>query len=194
MNIKGIDPINKYFHERFIEVFNEKEKFTISVTSTFLFHSNHREFIKKDGYYYNYQEYKKGEQEDPFISSKETFYLKDGIGMKFFLQYDKGKPYYCSVSEINFKKNEIREIEFYKHMVDPSPDLTFDNLKDDKRIAFITITNIYEDNGKLKHTWENIDYIHNEKTKSVSYYSGYPDSKINQYWNLYMCFFGDEIR
>lgn len=114
--------------------------------------------------------------------------------MKFLLSYDEGKPDYCSISEINFKKNEIKEIEFYKKHIQPSPDLTFEKLKNHKDISFITTTNIYEDKGKLKHKWKRKDIKTKEETTSISYYEGYPDSKINQFWNLYRYYFGGEIR
>ena len=91
-------------------------------------------FLKKDGYYYSYVEPK---VEDPAATVKETFYLKDGIGMKFHLSYDDGKPSYCHISEINFKKNEIKVIQFYEKHIQPSPDLIFEKLKNHKDISFI---------------------------------------------------------
>ena len=100
VNLKGIDTIDKNDFDRVIEVFKTDEKLILKQTSTdFIDHSYDIVFFKKDGYYYSYEEPK---EDDPSITLKETFYLKDGIGMKFLLSYDEDKPYYCHISEINF--------------------------------------------------------------------------------------------
>lgn len=192
VNIKGIDSVNKNDFKDLIQVFKEKEKFTIKVTSTeFVSNSYELEFIKKDGYFFKYEEYK---EEAPYINNKETFYLKNGIGMKYVLKYEDDKPSFCSVTEINFRKNEIREIGIYNKHIQPSPELSFDEIKKDKDISFIDITNVYEDNGKLKMTMERFNPNTKEKKNYSSYHTGYPDSKINQFWNLYRYTFGKEIK
>lgn len=192
VNLKGIDTIVKKKFDDVIEVFKTEEKLILKVTSNKYFPiSNDIEFFKKNGYYYSYDEPK---EEDPAVKVKETFYLKDGIGMKFHLSYDDGKPSYCHISEINFYKNEIKVIKFYEKHIQPSPDLTFEKLKNHKDISFITTTNIYEDRGKLKKIWNDYNLQTKEETTTISYYEGYPDSKINQFWNLYRYYFGGEIR
>lgn len=192
VNLKGIDTIDKNDFDRVIEVFKTEEKLILKLTLTdFIDNSYDLEFLKKDGYYYFYDEPK---EDDPSITLKETFYLKDGIGMKFLLSYDEGKPNYCRISEINFMKNEIKEIQFYEKHIQPSPDLTFEKLKNHKDISFITTTNIYEDKGKLKHEWKRKNLKTKEETINISHYKGYPDSKVNQFWNLYRYYFGGEIR
>ncbi len=192
VNLKGIDIADKNDFVRAIEVFKTEEKLILKLTTTdFNDHSYDIVFLKKDEYYYSYDEPK---VEDPAQTVKETFYLKDGIGMKFHLSYDDGKPSYCHISEINFKKNEIKEIQFYEKHIQPSPDLTFEKLKNHKDISFITTTNIYEDRGKLKKIWNDNNLQTEEETTTISYYEGYPDSKVNQFWNLYRYYFGGEIR
>jgi len=192
VSLKGINTVDKNDFNNVIEVFKTDEKLILKLTSTdFIDHSYELEFLKKDGYYYFYDEPK---EDDPSITLKETFYLKDGIGMKFLLSYDEGKPDYCHISEINFTKNEIKEIEFYEKHIQPSPDLTFEKLKNHKDIYSINTTNIYEDKGKLKHKWERKNLKTKEETTNISYYEGYPDSKVNQFWNLYRYYFGGEIR
>ncbi len=192
VNLKGKDTVDKNDFDDVIEVYKTDKKLILRLTSTdFIDISNDLEFLKKDGYYYSYDEPK---EDDPSITLKKTFYLKDGIGMKFLLSYDEGKPHYCSISEINFKKNEIKEIKFYEKHIQPSPVLTFEKLKNHKDISFIHTTNIYEDKGKLKHKWKSINLKTKEETTTISYYEGYPDSKVNQFWNLYRYFFGGEIR
>jgi hypothetical protein len=192
VNLKGIDIIDKNDFDDVIEVFKTDEKLILKQTSTdYIDHSYDIVFLKKDGFYSSYDEPK---VEDPAQTVKETFYLKDGIGMKFHLSYDDGKPSYCHISEINFKKNEIKEIQFYEKHIQPSPDLTFEKLKNHKDISFITTTNIYEDKGRLKKVWKDYNLQTKEETTTISYYEGYPDSKINQFWNLYRYYFGGEIR
>ena len=192
VNLKGKDTVDKNDFDRVIEVFKTEEKLILKLTLTdFIDHSYDIEFLKKDGYYYSYDEPK---VEDPAQTVKETFYLKDGIGMKFHLSYDDGKPSYCHISEINFKKNEIKKVRLYEKHIQPSPDLTFEKLKNHEYISFIDITNIYEDKGKLKHKWKRKDIKTKEETTTISYYEGFPDSKVNQFWNLYRYFFGGEIR
>lgn len=191
VNLKGIDIVDKNDFDEVIEVFKTEEKLILKVTSNkYIPISNDIEFLKKEDYY----SYDEPKEDDPSITLKETFYLKDGIGMKFLLSFDEGKPDYCRISEINFKKNEIKEIEFYKKHIQPSPDLTFDELKNHNDISFIDITKIYEDKGKLKHKWKSINLKTKEVTNNISYYEGCPDSKVNQFWNLYRCYFGGEIR
>lgn len=192
VNLKGIDTVDKNDFDDVIEVFKTEEKLILKQTSTdFIDHSYDIEFLKKDGYYYSYDEPK---EEDPAVTVKETFYLKDGIGIRFRLYFDNKKPQYCSFSEINFKKNEIKEIQFDEKHIQPSPDLTFEKLKNYKNISLIHITSVYEDNGKLKIVGKRILIETNEKTDYISYYEGYPDSKVNQFWNLYRYYFGGEIR
>lgn len=192
VNLKGKDTVDKNDFDRVIEVFKTDEKLILKLTSTdFIDYSYELEFLKKDGYYYFYDEPK---DEDPAVTVKETFYLKDGIGMKFRLSYNEGKPDYCHISEINFKKNEIKKVRLYEKHIQPSPDLTFEKLKNHKDISFIDITNIYEEKGKLKKVWKDINLKTKEETTTISYYEGCPDSKINQFWNLYRYTFGGEIR
>jgi hypothetical protein len=192
VNLKGLDSVDKNDFDDIIEVFKTDEKLILKQTSTdFIDHSYDIEFLKKDGYYYSYDEPK---VEDPAQTLKETFYLKDGIGIRFRLYFDNKKQEYCSISEINFKKNEIKEIQFDEKHIQPSPDLTFEKLKNHKDISLIHITNVYEDNGKLKIVGKRVLIEANEKTDYTSYYEGYPDSKVNQFWNLYRYYFGGEIR
>ena len=192
INLKGKDTVNKNDFDNVIEVFKTDKKLILRLTSTdFIDISHDLEFLKKENYYFFYDEPK---EDDSSITLKETFYLKDGIGMKFLLSYDESKPNYCSISEINFKKNEIKKIIFYEKHIQPSPVLTFEKLKNHKNISFIYTTNIYEDKGKLKIKWKSINFETKEETNNISYYEGYPDSKVNQFWNLYRYFFGGEIR
>ncbi|WMW76925.1 hypothetical protein RF683_05340 [Flavobacterium sp. 20NA77.7] len=192
INYQGRDAVDSKVKDGVINVVNGKDKITLSVN--FFENSNvnfNNVFSKNEDYYINYQEYN---EDDPNIKVKETFYLKNGIGMKFHLTYDNNKPDFCRISEINFSKKLIREVEFYKYDISPSPDITFDKLKDNKNIFQINEIEISEVNDKLVKKMKVTDFKTKEVTNFTSYYTGYPDSKINQYWNLYRYYFGKEIR
>lgn len=192
VNLVGIEKIDNNEFNKVLEVYKSKDKLTLKVTSTdIVAHSHNLDFYKKEDYFEYNSEYK---VEDPSEYVKEVFYLKNGIGMKFFLSFYNNKPNYCKVSEVNFKKNEIREVFFEEKHIQPSPDLMFNELKENKSASTFSTTNVYEENGKIKKVWNEFNFVTKENYNSVSYYEGYPDSKISQFHNLFRYYFGKEIR
>lgn len=192
VNLEGVKKVNKSNLDKLLQVIKEKDKIILKAISTELVsYSFDIVFLKKGNYYVNNSEYK---VEDPNEYVKEIFYLKDGIGMKYFLSFYNNKPNYCKVSEINFIKNEISIAVFNEKHIKPSPNMTFNELKKNKEITSIFKINLYEENNKIKKVWNEYNFLTKEYYNVVSYYEGYPDSKINQFHNLYKNYLGGEIR
>ena len=192
ISIKGVDSLDNNNLNHAIEVVEEKNKLIIKVSSSDIFsHNYEEEFIKKANYFYKDIKY---DVEDPNQYMREVFYLKNGIGMKYLLSFEDNKPNFCKISEIDFNKNKLRTFTLYGKHIEPSKDLNFDKIKNENDVTFIDFTNIDIENGKLKVVSKIINIKSNEETVYVGYYSGYPNVKINQYWNLYKYFFGKEVR
>ncbi len=108
--------------------------------------------------------------------------------------YEDHRITFSRFTEIDFHHNKIRELDFYNYEIQPSPNHTFDNLKNDKNVFNSKEIEIEEDDDKIIKNMKVINYKTKVEENYISYYSGYPDSKINQFWNLYRYSLGSEIK
>lgn len=146
-------------------------------------------FKIENDYLYKYEEYN---EDDPSIKIKEYFYFKDGVGIKYHLSFQNGKSSNSSVSKIDFRKKEIEEFEYESFDINPSSNFDFSR-SNNKNAIFFNKTNIEIKNKKLHLIWKSEDLQTNKIEIINSYYEGFPNSEINNYWNLYKQFYGSEI-
>ena len=196
-NFEGINPVNKVESETYIEIVSKDQyKVVLEIHSRFektqLYYSKKEIFTKKGSCFFQYKE---DDSDVPNMLIKEYTYIKDGFILRFENTTYKNEPQYSRITKITPSKNFIEEIEIEEELVEPNPDIDFNSYKSNSKVFTVTEKKLEIKNDKLVVYGKIINHKYKENSKTyITYYEGYPNTlRINNYWNLYKYFLGQDI-
>jgi hypothetical protein len=198
LTFEGINPVKKNESRGYIEIVSKDENKVVlkiheKIGEAQEYYSYKEIFLKKDDYYYQYKE---DNDDNPYTLIKKYTYLKNDFILIIDNTTHKKIPEYSRITKITPNKNLIEEIEIEGELVEPNPNLDFNNYKSNPKIFTITENQLEVKNNELivKGKITNFKYKQNSKNYT-SYYKGYPNtSRVNSYWNLYKYYFGRDLR
>jgi hypothetical protein len=192
---EGVRPVKKDEKNAFIEIIsNNGHEVELKIYSKInsKSYSTYREIFEKEkDYYYQFKEEK---DDNPNILLKTYVYIKKDNILIYSLSTNKGEPNYSTIKEIVPSKNEITELELDGALLEPKPYANFDILRKSPNIFSITKKTLKIKDKLLVVEGEIEKFRENKIERYFSHYEGFPDLKINSYWNLYRFFLGKDIR
>lgn len=195
---EGINPLNKEEGDAYIEIVSkEQDKVVLEIHSKIDdeqgYYSYKESFIKKDDYYYQYKE---DNDDNPYTLIKLHTYIKNDFILIINNTTYKEKPEYSRITKIIPSKNFIEEIEIEEELVEPNPDTDFSFYKSNSKVFTVTEKKLEIKNDKLVVYGKIINHKYKENSKTyITYYEGYPNTlRINNYWNLYKYFLGQDVQ
>lgn len=195
---EGISPVNKKVGNAYIEIVSkDKDKVILEIHSKIDdeqgYYSYKESFSKKDDFYYQYKE---DNDDNPHTLIKKYTYIKNDYILIINNKTYKKKPEYSRIIKIIPSKNFIEEIEIEEELIEPNPDIDFNSYKSNSKVFTVTEKKLEIKNDKLVVYGKIINHKYKENSKNyITYYEGYPNIlRINNYWNLYKYFLGQDVQ
>lgn len=151
-------------------------------------------FYKKEGGgYYSIDERVNRDNPDEKIKKDILIVNNDLIIIENVYNLNTKKFVSSNLEKIDLINKEIESLKFYKKNIVMSNNINFDKLiQTEKPFSYTKIIITINDFGlSIKQHINKLDEMKIEKYEEK--YSGFPDKKINNYWNLYKNFYGDKI-
>lgn len=193
---EGINPVNESA-DAYIEIVSrDQDKVVLQIHSRFddtkLYSSKKEIFVKEGDYFFNYKE---DDSDVPNMLVKEYTYIKDDYILRFQNVTYKNAPQYSRITKITPSKNFIEEIEIEEELVEPNPAKDFNFYKFNPKVFTVKETIIEIKNNRLVVYGKTTNHKFKDNSQTyTSYYEGYPNSlRVNNYWNLYKYFLGQDL-
>lgn len=149
-------------------------------------------FIKKDGYYYKFEEIK---ESDPSIKIIEHTYINKGkIVIYDHVSEKENKQTIVKIIDTN-KKN-ITELYFENEFIKESEKISIEQLRNKINCSMIITYDfsILKELHLLKIEYAEVRNDEHTQKKQLFYYKAFPNDDVNIFWNLYKYQYGEEVR
>ncbi|KAF2511368.1 hypothetical protein EYY60_08020 [Flavobacterium zhairuonense] len=204
INMKGVkllgndlSKVDAYFeinkNENNVEIISYVKSQSLNKNSNDSVYRGKEVFIKKNGGYYFHKEWI--DEDNPEEKMKREIFIINNKLLKVenVIDVHSKKKLSSKVEKIDLVRKEIETLKFYNNGFNVFNEISFDKLIKSEKPYSYTKTLIKPNDFGLLLEYNVKNFQNNTQEQYQEKYTGYPKKQLNNYWNLYKKFYGDEM-